>query len=155
MNSASTASSFELFPPPRITGRGRRRGFATVTAIVIMGLVGATATAMVTMISADYHRTRRLADEAQMRQMFLAGNAQVLDQAQNWNQQPPTEKTLLALPDVLRADEASLVINIAPQGNDAVQVTMTARIAKHQSREDLTLKRSDGKWRIDSSQLVQ
>ena len=126
-----------------------------MTAIVIMGLVGATATAMVTMISADYHRTRRLADGAQMRQMFLAANAQVLDQSQNWNPQPPTEKTLLALPDVLRADEASLVINIAPQGNDAIQVTMTARIAKHQSREELTLKRGDGKWKIDSSQLLQ
>ena len=155
MNRASPASSFELFSFPRSAGGGRRGGFATVTAIVIMGLVGATATAMVTMISADYQRTRRLADEAQMRQMFLAGNAQVLDQSQNWNQQPPTEKTLLPLPDVLRADEASLVINIAPQGNDAVQVKMTARIAKHQSREELTLKRGDGKWKIDSTQLVQ
>ena len=143
-------------PTTRLPMRDRscRRAFATVTAIVIMGLVGATATAMVSMISADYHRSRRLAEEAQMRQMFLAGNAQVMEQAQSWNQ-PSAGKSSLTLPDALRTQEASLEVSTTAQGNDTVQVTMTARIAKHESCEELTLKRSDGKWKIDSAQLVQ
>jgi hypothetical protein len=131
------------------------RGFTTVTAVLIMGLVGAVATAMVTMVSADLRRTRGLAEEAQMREMFLAANAQVIEQSQNWAQPPAAAKTSLPLPDSLRAQEASLEMNINPDSGGLVLVTLTARIAKHASRQELTMKRAGEKWQIAAAQLLQ
>ena len=87
--------------------------------------------------------------------MFLAGNVQIVEQSQSWNQQPTPGKSTLALPDSLRSQEASLEISTTPQGNDAVQVTMTARIAKHASRQELSLKRGGEKWQITSARLIQ
>ena len=53
--------------------RSKHRAFATTTAIVFIGFVGVALALMATRLSMEVDRGQRLADEAQLRQLLLAG----------------------------------------------------------------------------------
>ncbi len=59
----------------------RRHGIATLLAITLIGLVGASLAGMTAYSACEVRRSRALADDARLRQLLLAGAADVLSRS--------------------------------------------------------------------------
>lgn len=77
----------------------RRRGFALLIAVTLLGLAGATLAILATLVAGEARRTREAAAEAQVRQLLIAGEALAQAQMQNAATTQPVE---VKLPDELK-----------------------------------------------------
>ena len=129
-----------------------RRGFASVTAVVLLGLVAATAGALGALTRVDYVRTRNGAADAQLRQLLLAGAADVLAQSTSWAEKPGASRWDVALPDSTAALRATLAVEVSPTGEGA-EARITAKLSGRESIQRIQLAREGDRWRISSSEM--
>lgn len=129
--------------------KGREhRGLATILAIVLIGLVGASLAGMAAYCGAEFRRSRVLADGARLRQLLLAGAADVMAhtptaQVQTWT---------LSLPDPLK-DDARVEIELEPALSGATSAHITARVHGHVARQTVRLVQTGSNWELESADL--
>ena len=125
-----------------------RRGLATILAIVLIGLVGASLAGMAAYCGAEVRRSHALADGARLRQLLLAGATDVMahtpsPQAQSWT---------LSLPDLLK-DDARVEIEIGAVQNGAASAHITARLRGRIARQIVRLTPSGSNWVLVGAEL--
>jgi hypothetical protein len=138
-------------PPPEYRERGkfRRGGFAMIPAIALLGLVAMAITAFCITCSLQSVRSRNLAEEAQLRQLLLAGSQIAQNAIQNSTplQGPQT------LPDSLRSDGYSLSLHVQSASSDRQVIDVAASLPRHQLSQRVEFTRQNGSWQLDSAEL--
>ena len=121
----------------------RRSAFAAVTAIVLMGLVASTLAAMGMMFAADARRSRAAAAEAQLRQLLIAGAADV-------QQRLAGGETRFDLTLALAA-EGELRLNATSAEPDRVNASVAAAVGGRRSEQTLRFVRDGRQWTLASA----
>jgi hypothetical protein len=140
----------------RSAGRASR-GFATLLAIILIGLVGLALAVMTGLFAQQAKRTEHGRREAQLRQLLAAGAASVNSRCAAWGEQVAERNWPVALPKALSADGASTTARVdaaAASANPAerravIEATLDGRTAS----QSLILARSGGQWRIKQARL--
>ena len=101
----------------------RRQGVATLTAIALIGLVGATLVGMAGLSNFEFRRALNVAEDARLHQLLLAGGAGAIERSHGWEEAAPDEKWELSLPDELKANAAiKLRSRPLPEGKAEVAI---------------------------------
>ena len=125
----------------------RAPAFAAVTAIVLMGLVATTLAATVMVFAADARRTRAAVAEAQLRQLLLAGAADVrvrLDKGET------TFDAKLATPA-----DGEVQLNSTADGDAAVNATVSATVASRRAEQTLRFIRDGDRWKLAGVEVAR
>jgi hypothetical protein len=127
--------------------RHDRTGFATLTAVAIIGIVAVCFAAMAAMFATDLKRNARLTEEAQLRQLLIAGES--VSRAGTVE-----KKTVVKLPEELTADGMTLSIEpVEKAGNEQrFRITATASNARSVS-ETLAYTRDGDHLTLRSAEL--
>jgi hypothetical protein len=117
-----------------------RRGFATMSAVLMISLLAASLATLGTLFSDQLRRTRKLAVQAQMRQLLIAGaiatSARVRDmpspQRASWTIEPPPAAI----------DDARIRVEVEPQGQgERVVARIEARLGEASRTQTLVFAR--------------
>ena len=130
-----------------------RRGFASLLAVALLGLVAVTAVALFALASTDYRRTQYNQQSAQLRQMLMAGATEVLNESEEWPATPNVPAHAIALPDALAHQGASLNLAVGPGSNGKCEAHLTATLENHHATQVLALQRQNEKWKVLSARL--
>jgi hypothetical protein len=127
--------------------RTKRSAFAAVTAIVLLGLVASMLAAMGIMFAADARRTRDAVADAQLRQLLIAGAADVqqrLDKGQtrfDLKIEAPAEATM------------QVSAAAADGGDDAIRATVLAHLGTRRRMQTLHFTRDGDRWNLTGVEL--
>jgi hypothetical protein len=136
-----------------ITNQSSRRAFATVTAVVLLGIAAAGLAALAALFSADYRRTRDARTDAQLRQLLIAGAADVSEKAKAWPQNPPPAKWEVTVPELLAAD-GGRVTNQPTAGEDQTfEVHVKADYLGRTARQTLRYRYTNDRWSLTDASL--
>jgi hypothetical protein len=126
----------------------KNRGFATLIALLMLGVVAAAIVALVALLSMDAKTTARDAEEAQLRQLLTAGAA---DAKQKLNAGEATPATwMVATPKDLAAD---VHVETSSDG-DTRQAVVTARRGTRTASQILRFHRTNDRWQVESAELA-
>lgn len=127
-----------------------RKGFAGVTAVTLLAMLGVMLAAMGSFIAAEARRTYDAASEAQLRQLLLAGASAASGRL------PLSGETKLALPPSLAADGYRLVIQPtgAAEPNTAL-VEIIAIAGEYDRRQTIRFMQRNGRWQMADAALEQ
>ena len=125
----------------------RPRAFALTIALLLLGVVAAAIVALTALLSIDAKTTTRDAQAAQLRQLLVAGAADLKskvdrgeDLKEQWTVQAPSELGAQVRVEVKRTDQA-------------MQVMVTATRGEHTLRQEIRLQRDANQWRIVAAEL--
>ena len=122
----------------------KRRGFATLVALLLIALVGMAAVAMSSRFSAEARRTRDARTDAQLRQLLLAAARHI--QPGHWDANPA-----LTIPGELAAQ---VKVNLTP-GADHATATIEAQFDGRTMRQQLHWSKNSGQWMLHSAELAR
>ncbi len=125
--------------------RATSSAFAAVTAVVMLGLVASVLAALAMMFAADARRTRNAAADAQLRQLLIAGAADV---QQRLTQGQTTFEVNVAAP----AAEGHIQLRATAEG-DGVRAVVAATLGTRRSEQTLHFTRDGDRWRLASVEL--
>ena len=127
--------------------RAKNSAFAAITAIVLMGLVASTLAAMAMMFAADARRTRNAAADAQLRQLLIAGAADV-------EQRLSKGQTTFDIKSTAPADGA-IQLTASADSDAAVHVIVAATLGPRRQEQTLRFIRagSGDKWKLKAIEL--
>ena len=132
----------------------RRRGFAMIYALTLLGLV-----AMALYVLADHFRfqvsrTTNTQADAQLHQILLVENDYVTVEAAKWPEQIDFKSVKLNLPTgPVRADVTTSIKLLSTEAGGA-KVEVSAAGKSREAVENLTLKFSDGHWHVTAVELI-
>ena len=126
----------------------RRRGFVTIIALFMVGLVAAALVTLAAAGASDARRTRSAAVTAQLRQLLLAGGADAAAHAAAWPPVVPAASWATPLPADLTAQTYTVTSDVRPDGDAAVDVTVTAAGQGRRAVQHLRWNRRNGSWRL-------
>lgn len=129
-----------------------RRGFASLLAVALLGLVAVTAIALFALASADYRRTQYNEQSAQLRQMLMGGATQVMSESKDWPKAPQVIHSI-ALPDELARQGGAMTFNVLPHKDGTCEARIVATLGSHHASQILTLQRENEKWKISGAQI--
>jgi hypothetical protein len=127
------------------------RGFATLYAIALLGIVAVALTLLTKQVGYEIRRTKLASDDAQLRQLLLAGAGSALEHAGRWGDAPTSESWEVHLPSSPAANEESLTIVCTPGESGEVNAEITARLNGRTAMQMLRLKRSAQKWTVSEA----
>jgi hypothetical protein len=135
----------------RITAghRVHRRGMALLMAVLMISIVAGSLAALTLAFAAQAKRTTRHAQEAQLRQLLLAGQVA----AQRGGGQSANGE--VSLPAELRSAGASVRYEMIPgSGADQMQVRVMARLGEGRSMtQTLRFARNVDRWELRAAEL--
>jgi type II secretory pathway component PulK len=130
----------------------QRGGFAMVTAIVLLGLVALTLASLGVAFVFESRRTLSLAQDAQLRQLLLAGTSEARSRLAAGG----LDKSIsIDLPDDLRQRGASL--RLQPQQDASTGQTVVeieAELPRHRMAQRVRLARQETGWQIVAAELI-
>jgi Tfp pilus assembly protein PilX len=132
----------------------RRRGFAALTALALIAIVGLGLAAMASLFAAETRRTGRHRDDAQLRQLMLAGEAAAREALARGGRQGD-----VPLPAELASAGTRLTFAPAdepppPPGADAARVRVTAVTGEGRVMSQvLGYARAGDGWTLRSAEL--
>ena len=132
-----------------------RRGFATVTAVLMTALVSMALALTAHLYAQEARRTMQQRTHAQLRQLLLAGGTLAQDQLAG---DPLNRKQDLAptLPAGLVESAGWLTIGLRPgDAADRCVATVVAGFGNQVAEQRLVLAREAGVWRIAEAQVVR
>ena len=143
--------------PPAI-----RPAFAMIMAVALVALVALALGAVLSLFRLDLDRTARAVEQAQLRQMLLAGERAAREQletappdAANAAQGAPVS---VPLPAALSANGAALELKFAPvagtDGAPAAQVTVVATLERGTMTQTLGYEKGPQGWRLMRATLA-
>jgi type II secretory pathway pseudopilin PulG len=132
--------------------RTLRTGIATIVAVALVGIAGAATTALMASIATDARRTRQAAEDAQVRQLLLAGSISVAEKAASWDNARSESRWPLPLPPEMESaadgtKQLSMEIANDPEP-ERCTVTITATFGRRHGSQEIRLQRIDRRWRI-------
>lgn len=130
--------------------RRRSRGFAALTAIALIAIVGLGLAAMAALFAGETRRTGRQRDDAQLRQLLIAGEVAARDALARGEREGT-----VALPADLTSLGARLTFSpIGDPSDREAHVRVTASTADGRTMSQrLTYAATDGKWELRSAEL--
>ncbi len=133
------------------TASTSRRAFATFTALALVTLVGASLAALAVLFAGDLKRSVRQSDDAQLRQLLLAGEVAVRGALTRGE----VSNAAVQLPADLGANDGSLSYEkIDAKDANEIRVVVTARVSKGRSTsQTLTYARAGDRWELRSVEL--
>jgi hypothetical protein len=140
----------------------RRRGFATVTAIALIGLTAMAVVAITTELITDARRTQNAEIETQLRQLLLAGADEAARDLDAWAAAPADGKSgkevRIPLPSTLAAD-GSLKLTRSPANapkadRQTLEIRIDATWCGRRAAETLRYRRAGGGWTLDEVRPV-
>ena len=127
-----------------MTRANSQKAFATVTAILILGLVTASLATLMAVSRNDYQQTESSMAQAQLRQMMLAAIIDTNSRSKSWSPtQQPTQWTL-----DLPANQGSVHMELLAKSPTELQVRMTASPDKHYPIQLLRFGLTDSRWSL-------
>ena len=124
------------------------RGFAMITAIIMMAVVSAALVVISRQFRFEATRTRVELDDGQLRQLLLAGAQDAAERAEKWRKHPPLATWELKVPAALRGEGAAVSVSATSIGSDRAEVRIDARFhGRHQSQL-LHLSVQDKGWQV-------
>ncbi len=129
----------------------RRRGFASFTAVVLIGTSAIALTAVAGVTIRQAQRTRDAAADAQLRQLLLAGLAHLAEVSPD--DQGFFDEYTPALPDRFAGDDATLLIRAGQDGPSLVTATVTAECRGRTASQTLAYHPDAGAWRVTEVQM--
>ena len=124
--------------------RAKTSAFAAVTAVVMLGLVASVLAALAMMFAADARRTRNAAADAQLRQLLIAGAADV---QQRLKQGQATFEVRVPSPT-----EGEMHLR-ATADNGGVRALIAATLGTRRSEQTLRFTRDGDRWRLAGVEL--
>lgn len=131
----------------------RSRGFAIIVAIAMLALVGAAILVITREFSFNMTRTRLATQDAQLRQLLLAGAQDATIRARGWGGEVALSTWQIDLPQPLKQDGATLSLEARPVSSIAVEIRIDARIERRQSSQLLYFNRHDERWTLTDAEL--
>ena len=142
-------SDLSVPPPcPRVSAvkvRAGGRGFATILAVFLVGLVVAGMAVTVAGLATQGRRTRAAVVDAQLRQLLLAGGADVVARSDTWPADPRGVWTM-GVP----ADLAGLTVGVGvtSTGAGSAEAVVTARGDGRRAVQRMVWRRADARWQL-------
>ena len=131
-----------------------RRGMAMLIAVALVSLVGMAIAAVLALVRLELTRTADTLEDAQLRQMLLAGETAAREKLSAMTGDVPKagEEVSVPLPAALAADGAALHLRIAA-GPDAGtlttrEVVVEATVGRRTLGQRLNYERDGGDWRL-------
>jgi hypothetical protein len=124
------------------------RGFTIILAITLLGLIAVAAAMIVHQLGYELHRTRAAYEDAQLRQLLLAGAEEVATHGEGDGQQKNMEPQRMKLPVSLAALDASVTMSPDPSHHQSGEILIVARIAARQAAETLHWDDQSHKWAV-------
>ena len=130
----------------------RHHAFATVAALALVAVVGISLTVLTTLLARDLKRTTHQSQDAQLRQLLIAGESAV---RASLDKQGHARDVSLKLPPELEASGASIAFEpVEPASEDTVRIRVTARGADGRSMsQTLQYGRSVERWELRAAEL--
>jgi hypothetical protein len=138
---------------PRAGLAPMRRAFATVTAVVLLGLAAAALAALATLFTSDYRRTRDAQTDAQLRQLLIAGAADVSEKAKAWAGNTPDATWDVPVPESLAANGGRITNQAIVGENQTIEVHIKARYLTRISAQTLRYNHKSGPWILTDATL--
>jgi hypothetical protein len=138
----------------------KRRGFAMLTAVALVALVAMALAAVLALVRLDLGRTADALDEAQLRQMLLAGEHAARERLDAAGEAAPRtdEAVPISLPPALAADGGAVDVTVLPRASRAaaevVEVTVRARLGEKAASQTLRYERTSRGWRATAAALT-
>ena len=129
---------------------GRKRAFATITALALVGIVGVTLATLTGIFARDVKRSLRQHDDAQLRQLLIAG--EIAARASLGGERAAGE-VKVGLPQELQSAGASLTYQTVPgDASDVIEVRVTAAAGEGRSRsQTLKYAKAANGWELRSA----
>ena len=142
----------------------RRRAFATVTAVALIGLTAMAVVAITTELITDARRTRSAEIDTQLRQLLLAGADEAGRNLGTWDSAPadggkPGREVAIPLPGTLASD-GSLKLTMTGSGPTAadepqsLEIRVDATWCGRRAAETLRYRRANGAWTLAEARRV-
>ena len=131
----------------------RSRGFVLIMAIMILGLMGVTLAILTRHFAYDASRTRQTFEDAQLRQLLLAGAQDVAIRSADWNDSAPKANWTLDLPPELKAESATVSVQPQKADSDGTTLLIEARLGTRSAVQTLRLERKTDRWIITDARL--
>ena len=116
-----------------------RTAFASIMAMLLIGVVAAVVATVAAGVAADGRRTRRVADEAQVRQLLLAGIDAAVARAGD-----PDGRVEAAVPT------GTMTLTFEPASDGTRTVEVDASVGVSVGGEVVRLRRGGDGWVVDS-----
>jgi hypothetical protein len=130
----------------------RPRGFTIILGFALLGLIAVALVLLTRQTGYEMQRTRSAYDDAQLRQLLLAGAQDTLSHANSWTaDRPSPDHWMLELPADLRELGASVSIHVTDASENTRAVDVDARLRNRQEADTLQLSRSDQGWKLVST----
>jgi hypothetical protein len=126
----------------------RPRGFTIILAITLLGLIAVAAAMIVHQLGYELHRTRAAYEDAQLRQLLLAGAQEVATHGEDYGQQKNMEPQHMELPVSLTSEDTSITFSFDPSHHQTGTVLIVARIAARQAGETLHWDEQSHQWTV-------
>ncbi len=127
----------------------RHRGFAMITAIVLISLTAMTLTVLTATIVTQSRRGQILSDDAQLRQLLTAGAAF----AEVKLQSNSSGRFTVPLPESLRRISAELTVEIQAGADESRLAEIQASLPHHHLSQRLSFSRQENRWQITGAAL--
>jgi len=124
--------------------RPKNSAFAAITAVVMLGLVASALAAMAMMFAADARRTRNAGADAQLRQLLVAGAADVQQRLKGG------QTTFDA--KVPAPADGVIQLSAAMEG-DGVRAVVMATLGPRRTEQTLRFTRDGDRWRLARVEL--
>jgi len=129
-----------------MSGRSHPHGFATLIAIVLLAVVSGALVVLARRVSYEVSRTRTTAEDAQLRQLLMAGARRAVAKSAVWGNSPVAATWQMHLPEPLASAGASVSLDLAPTPEGTVKVRIEARVEPRQALQTLDFKHVNGMW---------
>lgn len=129
----------------------RRRGFTIILAIVLLGLVAVAATMIVHQLGYELRRTRTAYEDAQLRQLLLAGAQQVQMRGDQYRSQEKMDPQAVNVPTSLTAEGASVSISSDPSTRHAGDIRIIAHLGARDAEQTLHWDQASHQWNVAPS----
>jgi type II secretory pathway component PulK len=127
----------------------RRRGFAMITAIVLLSLTAMAITVLGVTVLAQATRTRSLNEDAELRALLTAGVTFAKTQIQS----NATGHFPVPLPETLANNSAELTVDIRSDSDGSRTADIEASLPHHRQSESVTFESRNGTWQPVTANL--
>jgi hypothetical protein len=132
----------------------KRRGFAMLMALAILGTVAVTLLVLSRHFADDVLRTRNVTREAQLSQLLLAGAEDAMQRSRNWSGPPQKQQWEIELPRELSSSSTKLSVDLTPMDDRKADLIIEAQMGRQAAVQTIHFQLADDTWAVKSVELL-